>query len=97
MVKDLLVLRRSLAGPIADGWTWCVQGDEGLLGQSRHSPTVSVLINRSRRRRLACLGNVARVVWSAGSFNANKRSLAPQSAVVFSSVPGGGIEALVET
>ena len=97
MVKDLLGLRRSLAGPIADGWTWCVQGDEGLLGRSRHSPTVSVLINRSRRRRLACPENVDSVLWEAGTFHVNDGVLAPQSAVVFSSVPGEGIEALVET
>ena len=97
MVRDLFGLRRSLAGRIADGWSWHAVGEDGLLGRSRRSPTVSVFINRSRRRRLNCPEKFAHVVWSAGSIDASDQMLGPQSAVVFSSVPGEEIEALVET
>ena len=97
MVKDLFGLRQSLAGPIADGWSWHPLGEDGLLGRSRRSPTVSVFINRSRRRRLTCPENVANVLWGAGAIDAGDQALGPQSAVVFSSVPGEEMEALVET
>ena len=97
MVKDLFGLRQSLAGPIADGWSWHPLGEDGLLGRSRRSPTVSVFINRSRRRRLTCPENVANVLWGAGAIDVGDQALGPQSAVVFSSVPGEEMEALVET
>lgn len=97
MVKDLFGLRQSLAAPITDGWTWCAQGEDGLLGKSRRCPFVTVLINRSRRRSLEWKENVPGILWLAGSFKENDQLLGPQSAVVFSSVPGEEIEALVET
>lgn len=97
MVKDLVGLRALLAAPIAAGWTWSVQGEDGLLGRSRRGTAVSVLINRSRRRHLRGPGDTLDVVWSAGTYDHIKKSLGPQSAVVLSAVPGEGMEALVET